>query len=113
MTGSDKDKQTTTTTPFHPATTVTNIRNHIPIILDSEEGNYNSWMALFKVQCTACKVLDHLTPPATESSSTATPTPSNAEWLRLDAIVLQWIYITITPNLLTTILHPDDTAAQA
>nr|XP_043611952.1 uncharacterized protein LOC122583633 [Erigeron canadensis] len=69
-------------------------------------------MALFKVQCTACKVLDHLTLLAKESSLTASPSPSNAEWLRLDAIVLQWIYNTITPNLWTTILDPNNTAAQ-
>nr|XP_043638002.1 uncharacterized protein LOC122609005 [Erigeron canadensis] len=74
-------------------------------------------MTLFKIQCTACKVLDHIIPPTTESSTTSYSTTASsshdAEWLRIDAIVLQWIYNTITPSLLTTILQPNNTAAQA
>ncbi|XP_076946697.1 uncharacterized protein LOC143618324 [Bidens hawaiensis] len=73
----------------------------------TEEGNYNNWVALFKVQCTVCKVLNHIIPPD------AAPSEHDEEWLCLDAIVLQWIYSTITNDLLTTILHPDNTAHKA
>ncbi|XP_071712847.1 uncharacterized protein [Rutidosis leptorrhynchoides] len=34
-------------------------------------------------------------------------------WNRFDAIVLQWIYATISKDLLQTILHPDTTAKKA
>lgn len=84
-----------------------NIRNHVPLILGTEEGNYNNWVALFTVQCTVCQVLDHIIPPENESSA------HDSEWERLDAIVLQWIYSTITPSLLTTILKVNNTAAMA
>ncbi|KAJ9546295.1 hypothetical protein OSB04_018838 [Centaurea solstitialis] len=80
---------------IHPATTVTNIKNHIPLVLGTEEGNYNNWVALFKVQCTVCKVLDHIIPPD------AAPSEHDEEWLCLDAIVLQWIYSTITTDLIS------------
>ncbi|KAJ9552080.1 hypothetical protein OSB04_016125 [Centaurea solstitialis] len=93
--------------PLHPATTVTNIRNQIPITLTTDGNTYNSWVALFKVQCTVCKVLDHIIPDATA------PSDHDEEWKRIDAIVLQWIYSTISTDLLTTILNVDNTAAKA
>ncbi|KAJ9535464.1 hypothetical protein OSB04_un001410 [Centaurea solstitialis] len=58
-------------------------------------------------------------PRSTPSSSTATEadkTKAASEfeaWSRLDAIVLQWIYNTISNDLLHTILKPNTTASQA
>ncbi|XP_047329977.1 uncharacterized protein LOC124933594 [Impatiens glandulifera] len=46
--------------------------------------------------------------------STAPSTDEEKDmWLTLDAIVLQWIYATISQDLLHTILEPDSTAEQA
>ncbi|KAL2925572.1 hypothetical protein RDABS01_022766, partial [Bienertia sinuspersici] len=47
---------------YHPANTVSNIRNEIPIILDYEKGNYSNWVEIFKIHCHACNVLDHIDP---------------------------------------------------
>ncbi|KAJ9557372.1 hypothetical protein OSB04_011986 [Centaurea solstitialis] len=107
MAGDDSKPPSPPIYRIHPATTITNIKNHIPLVLGTEERNYNNWVALFKVQCTVCKVLDHIIPPD------AAPSEHDEEWLCLDAIVLQWIYSTITTDLLTTILHPDNTAHKA
>ncbi|XP_024969757.1 uncharacterized protein LOC112509123 [Cynara cardunculus var. scolymus] len=93
--------------PLHPATTVTNIKNQIPITLTTDGNTYNSWVALFKVQCTVCRVLDHILPDATA------PSEHDDEWKRIDAIVLQWLYGTIPTDLLTTILKVDNTVAKA
>ncbi|XP_022032109.1 uncharacterized protein LOC110933183 [Helianthus annuus] len=87
-----------------------------------ETGQYASWSELFKIQCRAFLVIDHLSPkPAqtTGSSSstvdkekTTTP-PIESSWDRLDAIVLQWIYSTISNDLLHNILKPNTTAYEA
>ena len=108
----------TESTKFHPAITVTNIKNLIPITLEMEKSQYSSWAELFKIHCRAYQVIDHIiTPPAPVASSSKdkeTTDPISPEtWARLDAIVLQWIYSTISNDLLHTILAPDSTAKQA
>ncbi|WOG91879.1 hypothetical protein DCAR_0311134 [Daucus carota subsp. sativus] len=75
---------------FHPALAVTNIKNQVPLTLDIEKVQYSSWTELFK--CTA-DIDDQL-------------------WKRLDYIVKQWIYGTISEDLLQTILVPDSTAQE-
>ncbi|XP_021971246.1 uncharacterized protein LOC110866404 [Helianthus annuus] len=107
---------------IHPAATVTNIKSLIPVVLEMESGQYASWSELFKIQCRANLVIDHLSPkPAASSSSSGTSTDADKakekepdeSWDRLDAIVLQWIYATISNDLLHTILKPNTTAYDA
>ncbi|XP_060170860.1 uncharacterized protein LOC132601815 [Lycium barbarum] len=102
---------------LHPVTTVTNIKSCIPIVLDYEGSQYNNWATLFKLHCRANLVIDHILPPA----SPTVPPPATAVeklatkalWERLDDIVRQWIYGTISNDLLNTIIHQEDTAVEA
>nr|XP_043620154.1 uncharacterized protein LOC122592001 [Erigeron canadensis] len=106
--------------PIHPTVTVSNIKTFIPITLDIETGHYTTWSELFKIHCKAFQVFHHLQPK--ETTSTSTPdkdkdkgkeqTPSES-WERIDSIVLQWIYGTISTDLLHTILKTDTTAHAA
>ncbi|XP_020228009.1 uncharacterized protein LOC109809177 [Cajanus cajan] len=103
-------------TKFHPALAVNNVKNFIPITLEMEKGHYSSWAELFKIHCRAYQVIDHILPPTPTSTDTATEKVAEVDpalWSRLDAIVLQWIYGTISNDLLHTILQPDSTAQQA
>ncbi|KAH1262984.1 hypothetical protein GmHk_02G005480 [Glycine max] len=71
---------------FHPALVVSNIKNHVSIILEMEN----------------------------DGKQKAPPTEEETElWLTLDATVLQWIYATISHDLLHTILEPDTTTMEA
>ncbi|GKF92248.1 hypothetical protein Tco_0278967 [Tanacetum coccineum] len=54
---------------FHPALTVTNIKNLIPITLEMEKSQYSSWAELFKIHCRAYEVIDHIIPKSVVSSS--------------------------------------------
>ncbi|XP_021749285.1 uncharacterized protein LOC110715025 [Chenopodium quinoa] len=94
--------------PFHPAIAVNNIKSVIPITLEMKNVLYSSWAKLFKVHAHAYDLIDHIIPPP-DKEEPADP----AVWKRLDAIVLQWIYGTISNDLLQTILVPDSTAQQA
>ncbi|XP_071712692.1 uncharacterized protein [Rutidosis leptorrhynchoides] len=103
---------------IHPAITVHNIKTAIPITLDLDTSQYESWAELFQIHCRAYQVLDHIITPAESSSSSTTTDPqSNTNppeaWDRLDAIVLQWIYGTITLGLLNTIMKPGSMAKNA
>ncbi|XP_076889581.1 uncharacterized protein LOC143540385 [Bidens hawaiensis] len=103
----------------HPALTVTNIRNFIPIILELENGQYTSWVELFTIHCIVFEVLDHIIKPEDSAPSTAAAADKGKEketrvsWDRLDAIVKQWIYGTISNDLLMTVIKPKATAKQA
>ncbi|XP_021744846.1 uncharacterized protein LOC110710812 [Chenopodium quinoa] len=98
---------------YHPALTITNVKSLIPITLDADHGIYHSWAALFKVLVRVHDLSHHIIPP-TEAKERAEYESSKAAdlafWKRLDAAVLNWIYNSISPALLTTILLKDDTA---
>lgn len=70
------------------------------------------WAELFEIHARAHKVVDHIIPqPGKEK-----PAPTDADfemWTTLDSTVLQWIYSTISLDLLTTILEKGSTAMAA
>ncbi|XP_057522458.1 uncharacterized protein LOC130802457 [Amaranthus tricolor] len=90
---------------FHHALTVTNIKNQVPLTLDMETVQYSSWVKLFRLTCIVYNVLDHIDSTAPRSSDIDT-----ALWMRLDAVLKQWLYATISPDFLQTILKPNATA---
>nr|GLL31546.1 hypothetical protein D5086_0000195000 [Ipomoea trifida] len=96
---------------------VSNINTFIKVTLDIEKGQYITWSKLFKIHAKAYKVLDHIIPPSKEkakSNSSLSLKDTDPElWSRVDAIVLQWIYGTISDDLLNTILERDSTAELA
>ncbi|PNX60943.1 hypothetical protein L195_g052195, partial [Trifolium pratense] len=97
---------------FHPALAVSNIKNHIPIVLEIEKDQYGTWAELFRIHARSTRVLHHIVP----STGKTPPAPTDVEheqWTTLDATVLQWIYSTISTDLLTTILEPNSTAMEA
>ncbi|KAL2944396.1 Retrovirus-related Pol polyprotein from transposon TNT 1-94 [Bienertia sinuspersici] len=93
---------------LHPATLVTNIKQHVPVVLDYAGAEYNNWATLFKLHCRAYLVIDHITPA--EDATPLTDPSAKALWQRLDDIVRQWIYGTISNDLLNSILDADDKA---
>jgi len=46
---SSKVTQTSSKTEFHPALAVSNIKNHIPIVLEMEKDQYGTWAKLFHI----------------------------------------------------------------
>jgi hypothetical protein len=104
---------TTKSPVIHPALTVPNITNFIKIKLDIEKSQYNTWSELFKIHATAYQVIDHIIPPTAETSDTSLKQTDPALWSRLDAVVLQWIYGTISDDLLNTIIERNSTAEMA
>ncbi|XP_071695864.1 uncharacterized protein [Rutidosis leptorrhynchoides] len=103
---------------FHPALSISNIKNLIPITLEIDKSQYNSWAHLFKLHCRAYDVIDHIVAPAADVSSSTTDssadtTTKTALWYRLDALVLQWIYATISNDLMNQIIEDESTAENA
>ncbi|KAI3517238.1 hypothetical protein L1887_16451 [Cichorium endivia] len=92
---------------FHPAFGVNNIKNSIPLVLDRTDGQYASWMELFNIHVCAYNVLDHIQPTATRPTDI-----DDATWLRVDAIVKQWVFATISQDLIQRIMKSGATAQE-
>ncbi|XP_076945426.1 uncharacterized protein LOC143616495 [Bidens hawaiensis] len=90
---------------LHPVYSVSNIQNKIRT-LDGTSFTYSSWVKLFTLHAKGYKVLQHIdgTPPPD-------PTHDSYEsWAEIDAIVLQWIYGTISQPYLAHVLDTNATA---
>ncbi|XP_045824307.1 uncharacterized protein LOC123916808 [Trifolium pratense] len=96
-------------TDFHPALVVTNIKHSIPFVLELEKDHYNMWAELFEVHARAHKVIHHIIPQPGKEKPASTDA-SFEMWTILDSTVLQWIYSTISFDLLTTIMEKGSTA---
>ena len=83
---------------------VTNIKSHVPLVLDLDQLNYDAWCELFTSHCHSFGVHGLLDGSLTSTSDTA------SEWKRLDSLVKVWIYGTISTSLLQTVLKRNVTA---
>ncbi|XP_013624127.1 PREDICTED: serum factor response D-like [Brassica oleracea var. oleracea] len=72
---------------------VTNIKTHIPLILDLDECNYDAWRELLLMHCLTFDVLGHI-----DGSSTPTG-DDDVAWHKRDAIVKFWLYGTLAKPL--------------
>ncbi|KAK9060337.1 hypothetical protein SSX86_021041 [Deinandra increscens subsp. villosa] len=89
--------------------------------LNNEENESNILRAVEAAPVTALRSVFHRVPPSTPPPTSDVEKAKAAQdkiaaeklWKRIDAIVLQWIYGTISNDLLETILKPESTAAQA
>ncbi|XP_021974456.1 uncharacterized protein LOC110869521 [Helianthus annuus] len=93
---------------LHSVYSVTNIQNKVRT-LDGTKVTYSAWTKLFTLHCKGYDVLPHIDgtdPPAKTD-------PTYESWVKIDSIVLQWIYGTLSDDLLVHILDTDVTAREA
>ncbi|XP_023734987.1 uncharacterized protein LOC111882846 [Lactuca sativa] len=89
---------------FHLAFTVTNIKNSIAIIIKQDDDHYAIHVDFFHIHICVYNVKYH--------NDKKLPKPTNIDnttWTRLDALVKQRIYNTISPELAHTIMKPGAT----
>lgn len=93
---------------LHPAQAISNIKNLVPLTFDLQKVQYNIWAELFQFAARAHNVMDHI-----DSTLPRDPNVSAAKWTQLDAIVLSWIYGTISEDILLTVIKSGSTAQEA
>ncbi|XP_055826230.1 uncharacterized protein LOC129894558 [Solanum dulcamara] len=98
---------------FHPALAVSNIKNHVFITLEMESVQYSTWTELFKIHARSHRMIDHIIPPVAGTEKPSQQEDDKELSSTLDAIALQWLYATISHDLLHTILEPDTTTIEA
>ncbi|GKG00868.1 hybrid signal transduction histidine kinase M [Tanacetum coccineum] len=77
--------------------TITNLTTLVPIHLDIDEMIYSSWMYFFQNLCRGHEILKHILGNSTDEANSLTP--PTAEWLKIDSIVLSWIFTTLSKPL--------------
>ncbi|XP_050877854.1 uncharacterized protein LOC127081664 [Lathyrus oleraceus] len=100
---------------FHSAFAINNVKTIISLTLENDSNLYLSWFALFKVQARVHNVLDHIIPSSdTQAIQASADLKANDSelWNQLDAVVLQWMYATVSQDILQSILVVDDTAEE-
>ncbi|XP_076890132.1 uncharacterized protein LOC143541112 [Bidens hawaiensis] len=96
MAKEDSTSETSTPkpSPLHPAYSVSNIQTKIRT-LDGNKVTYSLWVRLFHLDAIAYKVLNHIDGTPVPVS----PAAGVESWQKLDALVLQWIYSTVSDDL--------------
>ena len=84
---------------------ITNIKTYIPLMLDLDELNYDSWSDLFTLHCISFGVLDFITGKPSSTNQT------DEEWGKLDSLVKLWIFGTISKPLLQRVLKKNSSAS--
>ena len=90
--------------------TINNIPTLIPVVLDVEAMNYSSWIYFHKHLCKGYSILDHLLGQSSDEATSSAP--PDAEWLKIDTIVLSWIFITLSPTLQQRLVNEDPQTAK-
>ncbi|PWA61107.1 hypothetical protein CTI12_AA376330 [Artemisia annua] len=83
---------------------VTNIKSHVPLVLDLDQLNYDAWCELFTSHCHSFGVHGFL------DGTFVCTSANSAEWKKLDSLVKVWIYGTISTSLLQTVLKKNVSA---
>lgn len=78
-----------------------------------ENVQYSTWAELFKIHARSHKVIHHIIPPEKGKEKVPSTDEEKELWTTLDSMVLQWIYATISDDLLNTIIEPDTMAMEA
>ncbi|XP_026400399.1 uncharacterized protein LOC113296304 [Papaver somniferum] len=89
---------------IHPAFAVSNIKVLIPVTLDIKQDEYSSWVFPFQLHLQAHNLLFLI------DNSSPTPDLDTATILQLDALCRQWMFSTMTKDLMLTVLKTGKTA---
>ena len=106
---------TAASSKIHSAFTINNVKSIIPVTLDNDSSLYLSWSILFMVQARVHNVLDHIIPPTdVKAMQIATDVKTNDPdlWSRLDSVVLQLMYASVSQDILNSVLVINDSAEE-
>lgn len=83
------------------------IRNLIPVVLDLHTVQYTCWSRIFRDAACSKNLLHHIDPtiPPPLADINISSDDYTYLWCKQDAVVLTWIYATITPYLLHRLLN--------
>lgn len=79
------------------------IKQQVQVLLDLQRPTYTMWRRLFTVTLGQFGALDHI-------DGDLEPLHDDPEWVQDDYTIVSWLYTTVSEEILSLILAPDDTA---
>nr|XP_040258909.1 uncharacterized protein LOC120976141 [Aegilops tauschii subsp. strangulata] len=86
------------------ATAIPSVRSHVPIVLEFKSVVFPKWRTFFNIAVTTYALEDHLT---SEKPST------DPTWLRLNVLVLRWLYGSMAMDIVDLIMPTNSATATA
>ncbi|CAN6235651.1 unnamed protein product [Urochloa humidicola] len=85
-----------------------NIKSHVPVTLDLGDSTFGTWRTFFNIAFRKFGLVDHV-----DGSTDARLMIHDAEWTQIDTCIVSWLYATLSTDLLTAVLQPEDDAYTA
>ena len=85
-----------------------NIRNHVPVVLSSDDGNFRQWRNFFELTFQKFGLVNHI-----DGTVDAAAMIDDPEWLQVDSCIVSWLYSTISKEIWNDVNRPRATAYSA
>ncbi|XP_062208904.1 uncharacterized protein LOC133910571 [Phragmites australis] len=87
------------------AVQLVNIRAHVPVILEHDDANYNTWSTFFEMALRKFGLLDHV-----DGTVDARLRLHDADWTQIDYAIVSWLYTSVSKGVMDAVVHPHPTA---
>ena len=71
-----------------------NIRNHVPVVLSSDDGNFRQWRNFFELTFQKFSLVNHI-----DGTVDAAAMIDDPEWLQVDSCIVSWLYSTVSKEI--------------
>jgi hypothetical protein len=82
-----------------------NIRNHVPVVLSADDGNFRQWRSCVELTLKKFGLVNHI-----DGTVDAAAMIHDAEWLQVDACIVSWLYNTVSKEIWNDVNRPNATA---
>ncbi|KAK1650348.1 hypothetical protein QYE76_068153 [Lolium multiflorum] len=79
------------------------ITDHVPVKLSTTAANYLAWKTYFYLLFREYNLRDHI-------DGTADLLACDSDWLAIDATIIRWLFLTVSPDIFKTVVREGDDA---
>ncbi|KAK1684485.1 hypothetical protein QYE76_045333 [Lolium multiflorum] len=79
------------------------INDHVPVKLSTTAANYLAWKTYFYLLFREYNLRDHI-------DGTADLLARDSDWLAIDATIIRWLFLTVSPDIFQTVVREGDDA---
>nr|XP_051207018.1 uncharacterized protein LOC127322100 [Lolium perenne] len=79
------------------------ITDHIPVKLSLTEPNYHAWKTYYFLLFREYNLRDHV-------DGTADLLSRDTDWMAIDATIIRWLFLTVSPDIVKTVVREGDDA---
>ncbi|XP_039789927.1 uncharacterized protein LOC120656000 [Panicum virgatum] len=85
-----------------------NIKSHVPMTLGFSDSNFSIWRTFFNIMFRKFGLVDHV-----DGTIDSHAMIFDAEWTQIDTCIVSWLYTTLSADLLSAVVQPNDDAYTA